>query len=50
MQNYFVFQPIQRYIKKIAGVGNGTYIYYWKSEGLYDDRINSIKRSDYGIT
>ena len=32
----------------IAGVGNGRYIYYWKSKGLPDERINFIKTSDYG--
>ena len=37
MQNYLVFQAIQRYLKEIAGVGNGNYIYYWKSKGLYDE-------------
>ena len=50
MQNYLAFQPIKRYFKLIAGVGNGSYIYYWKSNGLSDERINSIKTSDYGIT
>ena len=49
-QNYLVFQPIQRYFKRIAGVGNGNYIYYWKSKGLSDERINSIKTSIYGIS
>ena len=49
-QNYLVFQPMQRYFKRIAGVGNGNRIYYWKSKGLSDERINSIKTSDYGIT
>ena len=49
-QNYLVFQPIKRYFKVIAGVGNCHYIYYWKSKGLSDERINSIKPSDYGIT
>ena len=34
----------------IAGVGNGRHIYYLKSKGLSDERINSIKTSDYGIT
>ena len=29
LQNYLVFQPIKRYFKGIAGVGNGKYIYYW---------------------
>ena len=46
-QNYLVFQPINRYFKNI---GSGNYIYYWKSEGLPDEKINSIKTSDYGIT
>ena len=50
MQNYLVFQPIKRYFKVIAGVGNSSYIYYWKSKELYDERINSIKTSDNGIT
>ena len=49
-QNYLVFQPIKRYFKVIAGVGNGSYIYYWQSKGLSDKRINSIKTYDYGIT
>ena len=49
-QNYLVFQPIQRYFKRVAGVDNGNHIYYWKSKGLSDERINSIKISDYGIT
>ena len=49
-QNYLIFQPIQRYFKRIIGVGNGNCIYYWKSKGLSDKRINFIKTSDYGIT
>ena len=35
---------------RIAGVGNGSYIYYWKSKGLSDEKINSIKTSNYSIT
>ena len=27
-QNYLVFQPMYRYFKRTAGVGNGSYIYY----------------------
>ena len=46
-QDYLVFQPINRYFKNI---GSGNYIYYWKSEGLPDEKINFIKTSDYGIT
>ena len=30
-QNYFVFQPMHRYFKRIAGVGGGNYI-FWKSK------------------
>ena len=49
-QNYLVFQPIQTYFKRIAGVGDDNYIYYWKSKRLPDKIINSIKIFDYGIT
>ena len=49
-QNYLVFQPIQKYFTRTTSVGNGNHIYYWKSKGLSDERINSIKTSDYGIT
>ena len=31
-QKYLVFQPIERYFKRIDGVGNGIYVYYWKSD------------------
>ena len=27
-QNYLVFQPIQKYFNRIAGVGSGNYIYF----------------------
>ena len=50
MQNYLVFQPIQKYFKRIVNVGNDNYVYYWKSKGLSDETINSIKTSDYEIT
>ena len=50
MQNYLVFQPIYRYFKRIVGVDNSDCIYYWQSKGLSDERINSIKTSDYGTT
>ena len=39
-----------RYFKKISGVGNGKYIYFWKSKGLSDERINSITASSYSLT
>ena len=50
MQNYLVFQPIQRYFKRIVNVRNDNYVYYWKSKGLCDETFNSIKTSDHGIT
>ena len=34
----------------MTGLGRGNYIYYWKSTGLSNERINSIKIPDYGIT
>ena len=49
-QNYLAFQSIYRYFKIIAGVGNGSYIYYWKSKGLSDEKINSIKMPNDSIT
>ena len=33
-QNYLVFHPMYRYFKVVAGVGNDSYIYYWKSKGF----------------
>ena len=39
-----------RYFKKIAGVGSGNYIYFWKSKGLSDEMINYITISNYSIT
>ena len=41
---------MQRYFKMIAGVGSGNYIYFWKSKGLPDERINSITASNHSIT
>ena len=41
-QNYSVFQPRYRYFKRITGVGKGIYIYYWKSKGLSDEKINPV--------
>ena len=47
-QNYLVFQPMYRYLKRI-GVTSDNYIYFWKSKGLSDERIKSITTSNYGI-
>ena len=49
-QNYLVFQPMYRYFKRITGVGSGNYIYFWKSEGLSDERFDSITTSNHKIT
>ena len=49
-QKYLVFQPMHRYLKRIAGIDSGDFIYHWKSKGLADERINSIKTSNYSIT
>ena len=49
-QNYLVFQQMHRYFKKISGVGSGNYIYFWKSKGLSDEKINSITAPNYSIT
>ena len=38
-QNYLVFQPMYRYFKRVAVVGSGNYIYFWKSKGLSDENI-----------
>ena len=39
-----------KYFKKIADVGSGNYIYFWKSKGLSDEKLNSITASNYKIT
>ena len=49
-QNYLIFQTMYRYFKKISGVANGEYIYFWKSKSLSDARNNSITTSNYSIT
>ena len=33
-----------------AKMSSLNYVYYWKSKGLSDETINSIKTSDYGAT
>ena len=39
-----------RYLKRIAGIDSGDFIYHWKSKGLGDGRINSIKTPIYSIS
>ena len=47
-QNYYIFQPIYRYLK-VAYVNDITYISSWKSRGLNDVKIESIKTSNYSL-
>ena len=39
-----------RYFKRIAGVGNDNYIYYWQSKWYSDERINYIRTPNLRIT
>ena len=48
-QNYLVFQPIQRHLKKVSGAGTGNYIYFWKSKRLTDENITASSTSDYNF-
>ena len=41
---------MHRYFKRVAGVGSGIYIYFWKPKCLSDETINSITASNYSIT
>ena len=45
-QNYYIFQPIPKYLK-VAYVNDISYILSWKSRGLNDIKIESIKRNNY---
>ena len=49
-QNYVVFQPMYRYFKRVAGVGNGDYIHFWNSKGLSDQNITPLVTYDYNLT
>ena len=41
---------MHRCFKRIAVVRSGSYIYFWKSKGLSDERINYITVSISNIT
>ena len=41
---------MQKYFKRITGVGSGNYVYVWKSRGLSDEKINSNTASNHIIT
>ena len=47
-QNYYIFQPISKYLK-VANVNNTNYILSWKSRGLNDVKIKSIKANSYSL-
>ena len=44
-QNYYIFQPISKYLK-VAYVNDITYVLSWKSRGLNDAKIESIKTNN----
>ena len=50
VQNYLIFEPMYKYFKNISGVGDGEYIYFWKTKGLSDEMITSITASNYNVT
>ena len=41
---------MDRYFRRIIGVGWGNYIYFWKSIGLSAEALNSNTASNYKIT
>ena len=47
-QNYYIFQPISKYLK-VAHVNDITYILSWKSRRLNDVKIESIKTNNYSV-
>ena len=47
-QNYYIFQPISKYLK-LANVNDINNILSWKSRGLNDVKIESIKTSNYSL-
>ena len=47
-QNYYIFQPISKYLK-VTYVNDINYILSWKSIGLNDAKIESIKTNSYWL-
>ena len=45
-QNYYIFQPISKYLK-VSNVSDINYILSWKCRGLNDIKIESIKTNNY---
>ena len=46
LQNYFVFIPAKIYIKYFSGT---TRIYSWKSNGISEENIENITKSDGNV-
>ena len=47
-QNYYIFRPISKYLK-VAYVNDINYVLSWKSRGLNDVKIESIKINNYSL-
>ena len=47
-QNDYIFQPVSKYLK-VAYVNDITYVLSWKSKGLNDTKIESIKTNNYSL-
>ena len=47
-QNYHIFQPIYKYLK-LAHVNDISYVLSWKSKGISDIKIESIKTKNYSL-
>ena len=42
MKNYFVFQSMYKYFKRVIdSTNNAVYVHYWQSKGLSDGKINA---------
>ena len=42
IQNYFVFQRMYKYFKRVVdSINNAVYVHYWQSKGLSDEKINA---------
>ena len=48
IQNYYIFQPISKYLN-VAYVNDINYVLSWKSRGLNDIKIESIKTNNYSL-
>ena len=46
-QNWFIFQPVGRYLKTDYTAKNIDYVLSWESKGISGSDINSIKTNNY---